>query len=1042
MSYHNSNNSRRDNGKDHGVDSFRRARNDSHSYRRYPNNYGGRNSSLTTEEERLVYQGKDELFHKKRNFPIVTSLKDKSMLLSENLFKTNRWDIEELIQLKQKLNDTRNRLNEKDIKVWKQHTSKTNMTGRIVWSLRDQNHIEMCTNAWIKMAEIFSKYDNLIPRDLPDDQTFRTLHVCEAPGAFICATNFYYNQRLERIGLRSSQRQWEWTGLSLNPYYEGNDQEAMVDDDRFIIETLDRWYFGIDNSGNILDKNNIKGLWYRVRSDPKSTGVHLVTGDGSVDTSADPNEQESIVSELHYAEAICALGSLAKNGSLVLKMFNLFECETICLLYILALHFKELSIFKPASSRAPNGETYAIALGFRGIDSEILDSLLSFVSPEFPRDKALLSRDSIPPSFLDALIKIADYFTMKQIQALERNLELEKIWNRNIQQAIFQLNQDVVKEFRHECCIDYNYQQFIRIVTNVELDGSAKALGNSAAVVKGGLRQRTGGTLDDRQNRKRNREEFLSGTNQNESINNDEGEERIIKKMNLGQGKTVVFGRDTSQKSMTHDTITEMEIDSSISQQQEPIGESKAMKMMKKSGYVEGQGLGVHGQGRAIPVEAIMQDTRLGLGHHYQSLTNSCSSSGIPTVVNEPLFSNFDQSISARLSSRTLNHLQTITIGSNLCSILSSLFVKFDNLETLYKKREEYISMMGNHQLQRAKIFISDQLELLNKEERYRNIHGIYIHFQTAFQLASLDKIFQLTSTNPNNSSPLSFIIDNKSLTGFAEYLVWQQQYHVDGLILCDLYNSFPISSSVICKSQIDQNHPKVHLFFSDLSILPINIEINRRYIEQYNKRQLIISCQRALTMLNNGGHFVCKILDTLTRFTAGFIYLLYCSFKSITIIRPFTLDPAGPERFLVCRELKYPVHQSIIQHLDKLLKHEKIENILEIVPLKCLIEPQFQQYMADTSQRLLQREIQALNKRLWYINYKNDEEIDLMINEEHWKEAHECITVLRRLRPATVEPDSGITLPIGWIKQWSKREERFYYFNTNTGDSCWEPPI
>ncbi|CAF4725440.1 unnamed protein product, partial [Rotaria sp. Silwood2] len=59
---------------------------------------------------------------------------------------------------------TRNRLNEKDIKVWKQHTSKTNMTGRIVWSLRDQNRIEMCTNAWIKMAEIFSKYENLIPR--------------------------------------------------------------------------------------------------------------------------------------------------------------------------------------------------------------------------------------------------------------------------------------------------------------------------------------------------------------------------------------------------------------------------------------------------------------------------------------------------------------------------------------------------------------------------------------------------------------------------------------------------------------------------------------------------------------------------------------------------------------------------------------------------------------------------------------------------------------------------------------------------------------
>ncbi|CAF4611423.1 unnamed protein product [Rotaria sp. Silwood1] len=1033
MSYFNSNNSRRDNGRNRDFDRFHHSRNDNHPYQRYQNKNCGRNSFLTDEETNLVYQGRDELFDKKKIFSIVTSLKDKSILLSDNLFKTDRWDIEELIQLKQKLNDTRNRLNEKDIKVWKQHTSKTNMTGRVVWALRDQNRIEMCTNAWIKMAEIFSKYENLIPRDLPENQTFRTLHVCEAPGAFICATNFYYNQCFERKGSRTTQRLWEWTGLSLNPYYEGNDQEAMVDDDRFIIETLDRWYFGIDNSGNILDQNNIKGVWNRVRTDPKSIGVHLITGDGSIDTSADPNEQESIVSELHYAEAICALGALAKNGSLVLKMFNLFECETICLLYILALHFKELSIFKPASSRAPNGETYVIAIGFRGIDSEVLNSLLSFVSTEFPHGKALLSRTSIPQSFLDDLIKIADYFTMKQIQALERNLELEKVWNRNIQQAIFELNQDVVKEFRRQCFIDYNYQQFVRIVTNVELDGSAKVLGNSAAIVKGGLRQRTGGTLDDRQNRKRNREEFLSGIN-----NNDEGEEQVIKKMNLEHGKTVIFGRNTLQKSTTNEINTELDIDSSISQQQE----SKAMKMMKKIGYVEGQGLGIHGQGRAIPIETIKHDTRLGLGHHYQLLINSSSFSGIPTVIDEPLFSSFDQSISTSLLSPILN-LQTITIGSNLSSILSSLFVKFDDLESLYKKREEYISKTENYHMKKTKIFISDQLELLNKEEQYGNIHGIYVNFQTAFQLASLDKIFKLTSMTRNSSSPLSFIIDNKSLLGFAEYLVWQQEYNVSGLILSDLHNSFPINSSVIYKSQIDVDHPKVHLFFSDLSILPMNIEINMRYIEQYNKRQLIISCQRALTMLNEGGHFICKILDTLTRFTTGFIYLLYHSFTSITILRPFTLDPANSERFLVCRQLKYPIHQSIIQHLDNLLKYEKIENILEIVPLKCLIESQFQQYIADTSQRLLQREIQALNKRLWYIDHSNDEQIDPMIKEEHWKEAHECVTVQHRLKPATiVEPDSGIILPIGWIKQWSKREERFYYFNTNTGDSRWEPPI
>lgn len=91
------------------------------------------------------------------------------------------------------------------------------------------------------------------------------MHICEAPGAFICATNFYLNKEKERQQIKLSEDDWEWTGLSLNPYYEGNDQEAMVDDDRFIVETLDKWYFGVDNSGNILNRNNIYGLWNRIR---------------------------------------------------------------------------------------------------------------------------------------------------------------------------------------------------------------------------------------------------------------------------------------------------------------------------------------------------------------------------------------------------------------------------------------------------------------------------------------------------------------------------------------------------------------------------------------------------------------------------------------------------------------------------------------------------------------------------------------------------------------------------------------------------------
>lgn len=45
----------------------------------------------------------------------------------------------------------------------------------------------------------------------------------------------------------------------------------------------------------------------------------LVTGDGAVDTQADPNEQEMLTSALHFDEMVAALGALAPGGSMVLK---------------------------------------------------------------------------------------------------------------------------------------------------------------------------------------------------------------------------------------------------------------------------------------------------------------------------------------------------------------------------------------------------------------------------------------------------------------------------------------------------------------------------------------------------------------------------------------------------------------------------------------------------------------------------------------------------------------------------------------------------
>ena len=38
----------------------------------------------------------------------------------------------------------------------------------------------------------------------------------------------------------------------------------MIDDDRFIIHTLNNWTFGTDDTGNIMNWNNVKDLIERM----------------------------------------------------------------------------------------------------------------------------------------------------------------------------------------------------------------------------------------------------------------------------------------------------------------------------------------------------------------------------------------------------------------------------------------------------------------------------------------------------------------------------------------------------------------------------------------------------------------------------------------------------------------------------------------------------------------------------------------------------------------------------------------------------------
>lgn len=127
----------------------------------------------------------------------------------------------------------------------------------------------------------------------------RTLHLCEAPGAFIFALNHYIKSYFAhppiQLGSFSSLgdreetlTRWDWFGSSLNPSYEGNSYDEMISDDRLIAETPGRWLFGRSDTGDVFEP----GLGEELRDIARKTGrFHLVTGDGSIDCQWDPGAQ-------------------------------------------------------------------------------------------------------------------------------------------------------------------------------------------------------------------------------------------------------------------------------------------------------------------------------------------------------------------------------------------------------------------------------------------------------------------------------------------------------------------------------------------------------------------------------------------------------------------------------------------------------------------------------------------------------------------------------------------------------------------------------
>lgn len=333
-----------------------------------------------------------------------------------NAFTCNHKEFSSLLALKNSMNEVKDQLSDKNLDEWHQHTSSTNKAGKINHHVKKSVNAELCTQAWCKFHEILWSFP-LLPEEALRGGKLNSVHLCEAPGAFIASLNHYLKSHCVRCD-------WSWVANTLNPYHEANDNLMMIMDDRLIANTLPCWYFGPDNTGDVMTLKHLTGLQNFVSN---MATVHLVTADGSFDCQGNPGEQEVLVSPLHYCETVTALMILGTGGSFVLKMFTLFEHSSTNLLFLLNCSFEEVHVFKPATSKAGNSEAYVVCLRYMGRES--IHLLLSKMIQNFGTEmvnKALFPQHMLPESFLKIHEECCMFFHKCQVETISENIHLFK----------------------------------------------------------------------------------------------------------------------------------------------------------------------------------------------------------------------------------------------------------------------------------------------------------------------------------------------------------------------------------------------------------------------------------------------------------------------------------------------------------------------------------------------------------------------------------------------------------------------------------------
>jgi 23S rRNA U2552 (ribose-2'-O)-methylase RlmE/FtsJ len=263
------------------------------------------------------------------------------------------------------------------------------------------------SRSFFKMWEIIFDFKNDVLKSLTvSKNSVKCLFLAEGPGGFLEAVMKYRNNKNDN-----------YYGMTLRPDTKSIPEWKLKKFDMSNITTL----YGADNTGNLY---NLENTHYLEETLGKNS-MELITADGGFDFSSDFNNQEDQSMKLVRCEVYCALHLLKEGGSFILKIYDMFNHQTINLMSILKQCFNMIHIIKPLTSRPANSEKYLLCTGYL-IDNgrEQIEYLRNII---LKKSAALRKKHVFEHTDLSLLSKIVlynIYYTSRQVYYIQKTIDL------------------------------------------------------------------------------------------------------------------------------------------------------------------------------------------------------------------------------------------------------------------------------------------------------------------------------------------------------------------------------------------------------------------------------------------------------------------------------------------------------------------------------------------------------------------------------------------------------------------------------------------